>query len=155
MNTSGVDPCVCQAGPGLTLCSCSIESSWVMRRQVMSDPMGTSCAFLSAESNNITVRPCGKSPQMWYFESGNCFLGMEMVDTAMKTWNFTVATTDELLELKEVEYEMITNHTAELVQFYLNKDVCIDVDWNCSVVASGAPFLLENFTTHQCHNNEG
>ena len=146
--------CVCADQQMLVLCSCS-NSSWIMNRRVLMNPQGTLCAFTSLDES-LEVFPCGYTyayqvslqspsdstrvtlqPEIWHFESGNCFVGLEMVDTALKTWNVTVATEHEVLELQELEYAVaLTNRTANLFHIRLSTKWCIDVDWKCSWTTS-------------------
>ena len=105
------------------------------------DPNGTSCAF-NQSKNTIITKPCKegqKAGETWYFASGNCFVGMQMVDTATKAWNFTVAAKTDILELKDLQYEAeVTNRTTELFQIRLSKNSCIEADWSCHYNHSGA-----------------
>lgn len=71
------------------------------------DPGRVSCASKGENQYIIwlTVKPCGADVSTWYFHSGDCFVGIDMVDTAAKTWNITVTTETNILELKELEFE--------------------------------------------------
>ena len=155
---SGGQECFCpeDGGQGLSLCPCS-KASWIMTWQVLMDPKGASCAFKSDYGDRLMVKPCGDAPDTWYFQSGTCFVGMDMVDTASKAWNVTVATKDQTLELTEFEYDTeVTNRTVELFQIRLD-DACVEADWSCKWTNSKGTLFgtvsmvyQKMFSAHHC-----
>ncbi|CAK9095382.1 Uncharacterized protein SCF082_LOCUS44805 [Durusdinium trenchii] len=144
VDENGLDQCVCGNGrANLSLCDSCDNRSWIINRQVLMDPNGTSCAF-NQSKNTIITKPCKegqKAGETWYFASGNCFVGMQMVDTATKAWNCTVAAKTDILELKDLQYEAeVTNRTTELFQIRLSKNSCIEADWSCHYNHSGVTY---------------
>ncbi|CAK9059766.1 unnamed protein product, partial [Durusdinium trenchii] len=117
--------CICADQPQLYVCKCGAmhikQRYLVVNRGLLQGYDGLKC-LQADQTLNFERCPAGSREKfLWYFDSGNCFFGFDLTNTAEKRWTATSeAETSKLLRLGNFAFKDIISPDVGLFQIYLD-----------------------------------